>query len=66
VIVRETSVGAETVNVTEFVMLPSVAVIVAVPCATVFTRPLADTPATDEFEVVQFTVDVKFCVVPSE
>jgi hypothetical protein len=45
---------------TELVMLPSVAVMVAVPVPTAFTAPVADTDATDEFELVQFTVEVKF------
>jgi hypothetical protein len=60
VIVSETSTGPDVVNVTELVMLPSVAVMVAVPVPTAFTAPVADTDATDEFEVVQFTVEVKF------
>lgn len=62
----DVSTGPDVVKVTEFATLPSVAAIVAVPCATALTTPVADTPATDEFEVVQFTVDVKFCVEPSE
>ena len=64
--VSEIRTGPDVVKVTEFVMLPSVAVMVAVPEATAFTTPVADTDATDELELVQFTVDVKFCVEPSE
>jgi hypothetical protein len=46
-------------------MLPDLAVMVAVPCATVVANPVVlFTVATEVFEEVQVAVVVRFCVVP--
>jgi hypothetical protein len=57
--------GGITVNVAVPLMLPDLAVIVAVPCATVVANPVVlFTVATELFEEVQVAVVVRFCVVP--
>ena len=61
----EVNTAGVTVNVAEPLILPKVAVIVAVPCATLVANPvLALIVATDVFEEVQLAVVVRFCVVP--
>jgi len=64
--VKETSAGPPTVNVAEPETAPYVAVIVAVPCAFVFTRPVGETLAIAVLDDDQFTVDVRSCVELSE
>jgi hypothetical protein len=62
---REVKTGDVTVNVAEPLILPEVAVIVAVPCATLVAKPvLALMVATEVFEEVQLAVVVRFCVLP--
>jgi hypothetical protein len=61
----EVNIAAVTVNVAEPLIVPEVAVIVAVPCATLVAKPvLALMVATEVFEEVQLAVVVRFCVVP--
>jgi hypothetical protein len=59
----EINTGAVTVNVAELLMVPEVAVIVAVPAATLVANPLV-TVATVVFDEVQLAVVVRFCFVP--
>ena len=67
---RDTSVAGVTVRVVDPVVLPDVAVIVAVPAATEMTMPFEPAvlliDATLVLEEFQVTVDVKSCVVLSE
>ena len=61
----EVNTAAVTVNVADPLIAPDVAVIVAVPCATLVAKPvLVLMVATDVFEEVQLAVVVRFCVVP--
>jgi hypothetical protein len=61
----ETKVAGVTVNVATPVMLPEVALMVAVPAATLLARPLLATVATFMAEEFHDTELVKFCVLPS-
>ena len=61
----EVRAAAVTVNAAEPLILPEVAVIVAVPGVTVVAKPVCNlTLATEVFEEVQLAVVVRFCVVP--
>ncbi len=66
VMASDTSTGDPAVNVTEFAIAPSVAVIVAVPDFFAVTMPEGETVAVIVSEEDQLTVDVKSCVEPSE
>jgi hypothetical protein len=59
----EVRTAAVTVNVAEPLIVPDVALMVAVPLATVVANP-ALTVATVVFEEVQVAVLVRFIVVP--
>ena len=59
----EVSTGAVTVNVAEPLIVPEVAVIVAVPWAALVASPPLLTVAVDVAEEVQIAVPVRFCVV---
>ena len=52
-----------TVNVAEPLIVPEVAVIVALPCAILVASPPLLTVAIDLAEDVQVAVVVRFCVV---
>lgn len=52
-----------TVNVAEPLIVPEVAVMVAVPCATLVAKPDALIVATEGLDDVHVTV--RFCIVPS-
>ena len=60
----EVSSGAVTVNVAEPLIVPDLAVMVALPCATLVASPPLLTFAIDVAEEVQVAVLVRFCVVP--
>jgi len=61
----DASTAAVTVNVAEPLIVPEVAVIVAVPGATLVANPVwILTVATEVFDEVQLAVVVRFCVVP--
>jgi hypothetical protein len=60
----EVSTGAVTVNVADPLIVPDVAVMVALPCATPEASP-ALTVATEVADEVQLALVVKFCVLPS-
>jgi hypothetical protein len=60
----EVKTAAVTVNVAEPLIVPEVAVIVAVPCATLVASPPLLTVAIDVAEEVQVAVVVRFCFVP--
>ena len=60
----EVSTGAVTVNVAEPLIVPDLAVMVALPCARLVANPPLLTVAIDFAEEVQVAVVVKFCVVP--
>ncbi len=60
----EVSTGAVTVSVAEPLIVPDLAVIVALPCATLVASPPLLTVATDFAEELQVAVLVRFCVVP--
>jgi hypothetical protein len=61
----EVNAGGVTVKVVEPLMVPDLAVIVAVPEATPVANPvLLLTVATVAFEELQLAVVVRFCVVP--
>jgi len=62
----ETSVGAVMVRRVEPLMLPEVAVIVAVPAARVVAKPAELMVAALVAEEVHVAVLVRFAVVPSE
>jgi hypothetical protein len=53
-----------TVNVAEPLIVPDLAVIVALPCATLVASPPLLTVAIDFAEEVQVAVLVRFCIVP--
>jgi hypothetical protein len=61
----EVSTAGVTVNVAEPPIVPKVAVIVALPCATLVASPPLLNVAIDVAEEVQVAVLVRFCVVPS-
>jgi hypothetical protein len=62
----ELNVGGVTVKVTEPLIVPDLAVIVAAPCARAVASPvLLFIVATEVFDEVQVAVVVKFCVDPS-
>ena len=66
VIVMDCSVGAVTVSVTEFEVIPLwEAVMVVEPVVTAVARPLAPILATAGFDEIQVAELVRFCVVPS-
>ena len=58
-------VAARTVSVVEPTTLPSVAVIVVAPVASVEARPVVEIVAAAVFDDAQMTEPVRFCVVPS-
>jgi hypothetical protein len=60
----EVNTAAVTVNVAEPLIVPEVAVMVALPCATLVASPPLLTVATDAFEEIQVALEVTFCVVP--
>jgi hypothetical protein len=60
----EVNTAAVTVSVAEPLMVPDVAVIVAVPVAKLVARPALLTVATDAADDVHVDVLVRFCVVP--
>ncbi len=60
----EVKTAAVTVKVAEPLMLPEVAVMVAVPGATAVASPLSFTVATVAAEEVHLTVLLRFCVLP--
>jgi hypothetical protein len=64
VIDKETRTAGVTVSVAEPVIVPDLAVIVAVPWATLVANPLALTVAIEVADEVQAAVPVRFCVVP--
>jgi hypothetical protein len=61
---REVSTGSVTVNRAEPLIVPEVAVIVAVPCATLVTNPLLLIVAIDFADDVHVALLVSVCVVP--
>lgn len=62
----EVRTAAVTVRLAEPLILPDVAVIVAVPAITPFASPVCrPTVATDVFDEVQLAVVVRFSVEPS-
>ena len=58
------STGPVTDNAAEPLMVPDVAVIIAVPCTIVVANPPLPTVATDGAEDVHVDVLDRFCVVP--
>ena len=60
----EVNTAAVTVNVAEPLIAPDLAVMVALPSATLVASPPLLTVATDFVEEVQVAVLVRFCVVP--
>ena len=60
----EVNTAAVTVSVAEPLIVPEVAVIVAVPCATLVAKPLLLTVATEVADDVHVAVLVNVCVVP--
>jgi hypothetical protein len=60
----DASRGGATVKVAEPLMMPEVALMVAVPCATPVAKPLPLTVAVWVAEDVQAAEVVRFCVVP--
>jgi hypothetical protein len=60
----EVNTAAVTVNVAEPLIVPDLAVIVALPCATLVASPPLLTVAIDFAEEVQVAVLVRFCIVP--
>jgi len=62
----ETNAGGPTVNVAEFVTVPEVAVMLAVPTAAPVANPLLETVAVAVAEELQVTLEVKSLELPSE
>ncbi len=60
----EVNTAAVTVNVAEPLIVPDLAVMVALPCATLVASPPVLTVAIDVAEEVQVALVVRFCVVP--
>ena len=60
----EVSKGAVTVKLTEPLIVPDLAVIVVLPCATPVARPALLTVAIDVADEVQVALLVRFWVVP--
>ena len=60
----EVNTAAVTVSVAEPLIVPDLAVIVALPCATLVARPPLLTVAIDVAEEVQVALLVRFWVVP--
>jgi hypothetical protein len=60
----EVNTAEVTVNVAEPLTVPEVAVMVALPCATLVASPPLPTVATEGFEEIQLALEVRFCVVP--
>lgn len=60
----EVNTAAVTVNAAELLIVPDLAVTVAVPCAMLVANPLLLTVATDVAEELQVAVLVRVCVVP--
>ena len=61
---NEVKIAAVTVRVAKLLMFPDVAVIFAVPLATLVARPPLLTVATEGAEELHVAVLVRFCVVP--
>jgi len=61
----EVNTAGVTVNVAEPLIVPDVAVIVAVPCVFAVAMPPLLTVATEFADEVHVDVLVRFCVVPS-
>jgi hypothetical protein len=64
VIASDTNAGAPTVSVADPLIVPEVAVIVALPCPAPDAKPEPLTVATVGDEEVQ-VAEVRFCVLPS-
>lgn len=64
VTVIEVSTGAVTVSIADPLIVPEVAVIVAVPCIKAVAKPLLFTVATESVDELQAAVLVRFWVVP--
>ena len=60
----EVSTGAVTVRVVEPLIVPDLAVMVALPWAKLVAKPPLLSVATAVFDEVQVAVLVRFCVVP--
>jgi hypothetical protein len=60
----EVSTGAVTVNVADPLIVPDVALMVAVPCVKVVASPAALIVATVRDDELHVAVVVRFCVVP--
>jgi hypothetical protein len=60
----EVNTAAVTVNVDDPLIVPEVAVMVVLPCATLVANPPPLTVAIVVAEEVQVAVVVRFCVVP--
>jgi hypothetical protein len=60
----EVNTAAVTVNAAEPLIVPDLAVMVALPWATLVASPLVLTVAIDFAEDVHVAVLVRFCVVP--
>jgi hypothetical protein len=60
----EVRTAAVTVNVAEPLIVPDVALMVALPGPTPVANPLLLTVAAEVFDEVQVAVLVRFCVVP--
>jgi hypothetical protein len=60
----DTKAGGPTVNAAEPLIVPEVAVIVALPCATDKARPALLTVATVVEDELQVTDEVRLCVLP--
>jgi hypothetical protein len=62
----EVNTAAVTVKVADPLIVPEVAVMVALPCARLLANPVwSPTVATDVFDEAQLAVVLKFCVEPS-
>jgi hypothetical protein len=61
----EANAAAATVNVAEPLIVPDLAVMVALPGATLVTNPPLPAVAIDVADEVQLAVLVRLCVVPS-
>lgn len=60
----DVNTAAVTVSVADPLIVPEVAVMVAVPCSMVVARPVLFTVAMEVAEDVQVTLSVRFWVVP--
>ena len=66
VTVIEIGAAGETVSIVCPETAPEVAVMVTGPAACEMPNPVDETVATDDAEEPQTTVEVRFCVLPSE